>query len=490
MLPMPPLRPPVFIRPQRSRGGWPLAKSRGALLIVALILAAVIGNSLVSYIRLGRTSLTISNRALYHNAAMNLAENGMEEAMYSINRMATTGSYSWSGDHWTAPVSGSTNNARRKWTGTEFDQNARGEVRVFVYNYDGTGSPLIVARSLITLGGGSAAGSAIEKWVAVKLRRTSKFANGLVAKETITFSGNNATVDSWNSEQDRATTGLPTAYSLGVRKDNGSVGSLSVSVGSIAVQNADIFGFAATGGALPSVGSNGRVGTFTTALGTMDMTRISTDFTANLDPVAQPTGGSWIGTIGVGTLGTAGATNVWKGLKIDLVGGPVGSNLVIKGNVTLYLEATAGNPAITISGNGGLVIDPGASLIIYTAGEIKIAGNGVLNGGSTAAVANQPINFQLWGTSTSTTTKQAVEIKGNGVLSGVVYAPNASVTIVGNGDVMGSVVANDIKVTGEANFHYDESLGNFGGGNPFRVTRWDELTTADARATYASELSF
>ena len=163
---------------------------------------------------------------------------------------------------------------------------------------------------------------------------------------------------------------------------------------------------------------------------------------------------------------------------------------MIKGNVTIYLDAAAGSAGIDMTGNGGIVIEPGASLTVYTAGNIKIAGNGVLNGGSTAASANQPINFQLWGTSTSTTTKQDIQIAGNGVLSGIVYAPNGSVKINGNGDVLGSCVANDITVVGNAQFHYDESLGNLGGGNPFRVTNWNEITSAPDRALLYSIMNF
>ncbi len=475
-----PLRPAPFTARRRD---WPSNPNRGSLLIVALILSAVIGISLVSYIRLGRTSLTISNRALYNNAAMNLAENGLEEAMYSINRQATTGSYSWTSDDWTLRDGSMT----RKWERIPFDQNAIGEVRVRVYNYTGSGSPIVVARSFVTLGG--TASKPIEKWVMVRMRRSSRFANGLVAKETILFSGNRASVDSWNSDPDNNTLTAAIPYSSTVSRDNGSVGSISVSVNSVGVQNADIWGFAATGGALPSVGANGLVGPFGTRVGTMDMSRVSTDFSANFDPVDQPVGGAWLGSIGVTTLGSTGATNVYSGENITIGGGP-GSNLVIKGNVTLHLSAAAGQSAIALTGNGGIVIEAGASLTIYTAGHIKIAGNGVLNGGTTTAAANQPINFQLWGTSQSTTIKQDIQIAGNGVLSGIVYAPNGSVKINGNGDVMGSVVANDITVVGDAKFHYDESLGNFGGNNPFRVTRWNELTSADERSSFIYAMSF
>ena len=46
---------------------------------------------------------------------------------------------------------------------------------------------------------------------------------------------------------------------------------------------------------------------------------------------------------------------------------------------------------------------------------------------------------------------------------------------------MGSIVAEAISVTGDASFHYDESLANFGSGNPYRVSKWKELTSAADR---------
>ena len=39
-------------------------------------------------------------------------------------------------------------------------------------------------------------------------------------------------------------------------------------------------------------------------------------------------------------------------------------------------------------------------------------------------------------------------------------------------------------------FHYDESLGNAGAGNPFGIKRWSELTSAAQRAAYATQLNF
>src|SRR5262245_11415810 len=101
---------------------------RGSLLIVAMLLSAIIGISLVSYLHLGRTTLTISNRALYNNGAMNLAEQGLEEAMYAVNQMVANTSYAWPG--WT--LSGS--DARREWTDVALSQNATGSFRAYVTN--------------------------------------------------------------------------------------------------------------------------------------------------------------------------------------------------------------------------------------------------------------------------------------------------------------------------------------------------------------------
>jgi hypothetical protein len=353
------------------------SRQRGSLLIVAMIFAAVIGISLASYIQLGRTSLEISNRALYNNGAMNLAENGLEEAMFSINKYVADSTYNWAGwsnsggaDAWrTLPSSGT----------YTFDQGVTGTVRVYIYGYKGN-APKVVARSTIIMGGSTK--PPIEKWVEIQLRKTSKFANGLVAKQQIRFSGNNASVDSWNSNPDKndATAAIP--YSSGVRHDKGSVGSVSVSVDAILVQNADIWGYAATGGALPSVGSNGLVGPFGTASGTMNMANVSTDFVANFDPVTVPaTTGYSLGSITSGiSLPRTGDSPSADG-KFYYTASEISFN-----NDTLAIAKRAvGDPApevvikltntldsITIGGgSGALTVQTGAKLEIYAPGDIN-----------------------------------------------------------------------------------------------------------------------
>ena len=64
-----------------------LADQRGAFLIVAMVFAAAIAIVLASYLTLGRTSLKLAHRSFFASDATNLAEAGLEEALYCFNQM-------------------------------------------------------------------------------------------------------------------------------------------------------------------------------------------------------------------------------------------------------------------------------------------------------------------------------------------------------------------------------------------------------------------
>lgn len=439
-----------------------------------MLIAAVIAISLGSYLSLSRSSLSLANRSFYNTGAMNIAETGIEEALWSFNQVTAGVALGTAWQHW--DISDGVT-AKRTFTDFTLSGSNRASVKVYVDNFNPVASsqPIVVAQSIIALPLDS---RTLGKTVEVKLRRRSKFAMGLVAKNQITFNGNNASVDSWNSDPDNDPSTPAIAYGPGVRHDHGSVGSTSVAVGSVAVNNADIWGFASVGSSSASalsVGTNGSItGADTPAGVKVDSTRVATDFTANFDPISDPTNGVVIGAVGA-TLGTAGVTATYR------FGGTINSDLTIYGNVTLILTALPGTSAINLTGLDGITIAANSSLIIYTAADVKIAGNGILNNNVS------PSSFQLWATDTGA---QDIKIAGNGALKGIVYAPNANVTINGNGDVMGSIVANNITVTGEAKFHYDESLANWGGTNPYGIVKWRELLTTAERNAYSSQLNF
>ncbi len=451
---------------------------RGSILIVAMIFAAIIAVSLVSFIGLGNSNLRIANRALYQNAAFNLAESGMEQSMWSVNKMVASDPTAWNG--WT--TSGS--NAWRNFTGFTFDQNATGNVRVYVQNYLGVTAPILVARATIQPHNGPI----IEKWVKVSLTKRSLFANGLVAKNSITFSGNNALVDSYDS---RVGSYSP-APSISNRNARGSAGSMSVTTGAFSLGNATIHGYASIGTSNYSglnVGPHGAVGDFGAT--SVDYTRVTTDFSADFENISAPS----TTAVALGGISNTIALPRAMDLPSPAADGKYYysvSSISLSGSKTLSISAgydvvitatsTVGD-AVKTAGNAQIEVNPGSTLAIYAAGDIAIAGNGVAN-------SNQPEAFQFWSTAT---TGQTVSISGNGQLSAVVYAPNAAVSISGGGSsgaVYGAVIGDTITLNGGAEFHYDEALAALDNENPYGIGSWEELTNASDRAGWNARMSF
>ncbi len=448
---------------------------RGAVLIVAMLISAVIALMLGSYLSLNLTSTRLAFRSFQNHAAVNLVEAGAEEALWSFNRDNQGQADAWTG--WS--TSGS--EAWKKFSGFDFTQNTTGWVKVYVSNTQPSSndSPKIVALSSVNPPNSAPATRMME----ITLRRRSYFANGLIAKDTITFNGNNATVDSWNSDPDNDPNTAPIDYdpdpSHGIRKDGGTVASLSVQNTAVLLNQADIWGYVYTGGAQPQVGNQGSIRGASTPAGVkIDPDRVATDFNAEFIPITSPLGGTTIPFIG-SVLGVAGTTTSWRCSSLSLSGN---STLTILGDVTLVLTAPSGSSALSMAGNAQIIIPSGSSLTIYTEGDVNIAGKGLTNNNT------QSVSFQLWGTNQSVA-GQSIQVAGNGALRGIVYAPNSNVKINGNGDVMGSVVANTITLVGNAAFHYDEALANFGGNASFGVDKWRELTTPAQKATYDNKFS-
>lgn len=460
---------------------------RGSLLIAAMILTLAISISLVSFLKLGQTNLNISNRAFYANATMNLAESGLEHAMWSIGKAVDGDASAWT--NWTT----SGNAAWRNFTGFSFDANSTGSVRVYVRNYNLAAAPVIVARATIT----PATGAAIEKWVMVSLFQRSLFANGLVAKDTLTFAGGNATVDSYDSRLG------PYNVALGGgdynKYDRGSAGSASVMVSSFSLSNSSIYGNVSIGTSDYtglSVGPNGLVGDFSTSSGTIDYTRVNTDFTTNFDDASAPTTvGYNIGAISSATVlprggdvPAADGTYYYDVSSISL-SGPASRILSVApaNDVVIRITAPSGGSGVSVTGNASIQVLAGSTLGMYAESNVSIAGQGIAN-------SNDPAAFQLWSTRPAGAAgSQSISVSGNGQLSAVVYAPNADVTMNGggsSGSVYGAVVADTISVTGGSDFHYDEALAAMSDGRPFGVSLWSELTTSAQRSTWSSVLSF
>jgi len=458
-------------------------RQRGSLILVTMLISAIIALCLTSYIQMAITAVKLSTRASWENQALNMTEIGLEQAMAAIN------ANSWPSPTWTA--SGSDTSAT--FSGFDVGQGTTGSVKVYVKDY-ASSNPVVVAAGIIT----PPAGGTIVKEVEISgIIQRSLFSKGLVGRNGVSFSGNNASVDSWNSRYDDtgAARTSPVAYSSTYKHDKGSIAAVNISA-TDTVQNADIWGTASVGGnstSLVSVGSQGLVGPFGTPSGTKVAANISTNFTSNLPSITMPSPSAtnMISSIGAAvTLPRTGDVAASDGKyyysvgSISLSGN--GDTMAISSGKTVVLMMTTGQgaTAIGISGQGEVDVASGAHLDIYTAANISVAGGGIVNANSTSCDA-----VQIWGTNTSSTSPgQTISVGGNGSLACTCYAPNAAISAKGGGNsgaLYGAFVGYSVTLTGNDAFHYDENLGNANNSGTFSPSKWRELVTAADRATYS-----
>jgi Tfp pilus assembly protein PilX len=120
-------------------------------------------------------------------------------------------------------------------------------------------------------------------------------------------------------------------------------------------------------------------------------------------------------------------------------------------------------PCPTTGGNGGSAPAVYMPVIVNIVGSgggtvLDLGGNGIANGTFNSSL----MQFQYSGTG-------AINLHGNGASCAVIYAPNAPVTIGGNGTIYGSVIASQITGNGTpVTIHYDRALS----ANLFTVGNW------------------
>lgn len=132
------------------------------------------------------------------------------------------------------------------------------------------------------------------------------------------------------------------------------------------------------------------------------------------------------------------------------------------------------NSVVYIPNNGTLsmnscTINTGAKIELYCdAPSVTISGNSGLNNNGL------PGAFYYYGLPDNT----SIKIAGNGAFTGVMYAPEASLSLKGGGnnnyDFVGAAVVNTVDMVGHFSFHYDEALSKNSPPLAYVVTQWSE----------------
>ena len=249
-------------------------------MLVTAMLALVIG----SYLNLTLTSSRQTRRTFDRNTAFHLAEAGVEEAVWSYNQKLAGSNTAWSG--WDTDGIA----AWRRFTDFSLTNGSTGLVKVYASNTAPSGSahPTVLAESTVTTGNIGQTSQMIE----ITLRRRSYFSNGLTARRSLVFRGTNTTFDSWDSDPDDNPATAPVDYSTANRSDRNGIASAATDSSAAIIDHAQINGYVSTGGALPTVKSDGLIGPFGTAPGVVNPDYVATDFNATFPNVAAPADGT------------------------------------------------------------------------------------------------------------------------------------------------------------------------------------------------------
>ncbi|MBI3414269.1 MAG: hypothetical protein HY043_02940 [Verrucomicrobia bacterium] len=426
---------------------------RGNVLLTVLATTGIIGISLASYLTLTSSQNANLMRAQSWNAAIPLAESGIEEALTQLY------------------YNGGSNLAVNGWS---YSSGAYSKRRSFGANYvvaqiSSNANPTITVQGFVQM---PTSTNYISRRVQVGTLADGMFMRAMLAKNSIDLNGNNIATDSFDSTDPNYSTGG--MYDPAKTKDNGDVATNSGLVNSLNVGNADIYGHVATGpGGSISVGPNGAVGAAAwIAAGNhgIEPGWSRNDMNMNFPDVQAPFAGGAFTPSGGNYTGTNYTYLLTAGnYAIDSISMSGTKKMLVTGNAILWIYSS-----FSMAGQTQIILAPGATLKMYvgnttgSGASASLGGNGIVNPGNA-------MNFQYFGMPSNT----SLSYSGNAAFTGTVYAPNANFSLGGGGnniyDFVGASVTSTVSMNGHFHFHYDENLGRIGPRRGYIVTSWNEI---------------
>jgi len=425
-------------------------RNSGSTLVISLITITIIGLTMASYLSLVSSQNRSTMRSLEWNSALAVAEAGVEEALTHLYHNPD----SRNTEGWVANANGFTK------------ERSLGENKYVVTISTSASSPVITSLAYVRA---PLSTEFILPPRAVRVTTTNEglFARGMVAKGAIDLNGNNIRTDSFDSTDPLYST--LGRYDATKAKDGGSVATNSGLTNSFNVGNADIHGSVASGqGGYPTFGPNGGVGPKEWLdagnTGIYDGW-FRDDMNVDFPDVQAPFSGGAYAPASGSYLGTNYTYLLTSGnYEMSSLSMSSKNQMLVLGNAVLYVKGD-----VSISGQASIILGPNGSLRLYVAGaNADLSGGGVVNTGSAT-------NFFYFGLPSNTSLK----LSGNAGMTGVVYAPNAALTLAGGGSTdynfSGATVSASVRMDGHFNFHYDESLADNDLRRGLIVNSWNEI---------------
>jgi hypothetical protein len=426
--------------------------NRGGVLVVTVIICALIGPMLAAYLSMVSGQHHFTQRSQVWNNCIPMCEAGVEEAMAHINYSGTTSNFAING--WvkdstiyrkTRPLNG-------------------GEALMQI---DSSYPPIITVRGRLRAPYGN---SMIARTVRVQTRINLRFPNGILARGVLDLGGA-ARVDSFNSTNSLES-GPGGIYDLAKATDRTSVVTVSRMTNALNVGNADIYGKIGTGpGGTVTVGATGSVGDTaynndTANNGTIQTNHVTDDINVYIPEAILPKPyGPAVPPLTSWPVAPDPVPYDYVLESGDYYLNSLNLNstkrMIITGKVRLWVPGP-----VSVSSAAQIIIAKGGSIEWYAGGDVYIGGIGLVN---TPGLAK---NFTLFGLNGCT----SVTYAGSSAFTGTIYAPNADVKMIGNGEASGAFVGKTFKITGSMNLHYDEALQGDPREGRFLAASWREIS--------------
>jgi hypothetical protein len=472
---------------------------RGAAMLAALCLAMVFAICLSSYMALCYTSLKMSTRGLMNEHCSELAETGIEQALYARGNGDWTG-WAFSGNVYTIGMTMTTSGLVASGSGPtpmNLGNGTTGTVNITV-DESNAGIVKVYSTAQVALPDGSPAVSQTlafdpsqppthDPSNSLNQPTTAPlFVNAVAALSgTVAFSSA-GTVDSYNSNMAPGTYSAPTntGYSAVITSQNTS------SVGStVLLNNAVVSGYAVGYSSTSpsssnwlSYASNGKIiGPGSSPSTFVDSSRILNS-PQPYQPMFLDNRPPWSGNLPPSTYDGAMGTNVMD-ISCTL-GDPAATatslpvvyqaNAIMLNNAVLTIVGPVvlevyGNVAVT--GTGQIQLSGQfASLQIFMDGNMNIAGQGIAN----LNPVPLPKRFSILSTHNTNTHNILFSPPSTVPFYGVIYLPFQTVKVQSDAVIYGSIVGGSVLFTGNPTIHYDMAL------------RSPDLTPCDAAFAYLS----
>ena len=416
-------------------------------MLLALITATIIGIALAGYLWLVSDHDFATTRSLAWNAAMPVAEAGVDEALTQLYYAGVT---NLSANSWTSAGTG--------WFYKERYVDSGSYYQVAIQQAD---PPVIVSTGYVPAPRSSA--SYVKRRVRVNTQRQWLFGKGVAAKGAVDLAGNDLSTDSFDSSDSLFSTNGK--YDSAKALDHGDAGTNSELINSLSGGNANIKGRISTGpGGTMAIGANGSVGDRAwVESGTPGIKPgwSSDDMHVEIQDVSEPFTSGY-STPGSGTDNGTNYTWVLDTGNYRLSG--FGGQVLVKGNSVLWVT-----DSVNFDTSDYIYIAPGATLAIYVSAPTATFGR-VYNSDGFA------LSFQYFGLPSNS----AVELKANASYVATLYAPEAAFTLGGGDtndyDFVGACVVNTVKLNGHYHFHFDEALRKTGApSRGYVVSGWSEV---------------